>query len=284
MKNAIAAGAFRVNGRRGRKGQRLATQDTVGFAGPANWLSESPEPEPELRAPIVYEDSHLLVVDKPAGMNTHGFSARDINTLASFLAAQRPGILGIGKNRWEPGLLHRLDRETSGLVLIAKTQPAFDHLRVQFRQRRVKKYYQALVWGITAAGGSIDFALAHDRRDKTRMRPAAPTSTFRKRQKSWSALTRYRRVSSCEKFSLLEIEMTTGVTHQIRTHLAAIGHPIVGDTIYGVHTADAFGLKRHFLHAFRLELHHPEDERRMVLESALPAELRQIVNSLQMNS
>ena len=121
----------------------------------------------QLKIPIIYEDESILAVDKPAGVATHGFSGRDGATLANFLAAHRPEVLHIGKSRWEPGLVHRLDIETSGVVVIAKTQVAFDSLREQFRRREVKKIYMALIWGQPLDRGTIELALAHDRGDRT---------------------------------------------------------------------------------------------------------------------
>lgn len=284
LEAAMAAGVFRINGRRARKGDRVTAGDRVSFEGPANWLADGPLPDPNLWAPILYEDAHLLVVDKPAGMDSHGFSGRHAHTLANFLAARRPETLGVGKSKWEPGLVHRLDRETSGLVLVAKTQIAFAHVRLQFHRRRVKKHYWALVWGITPLEGSIDRRIAHDTRDKRRMRAIGRSSKVPKGRKIWRALTRYRRLSTCGKFSLLAVAIETGVTHQIRLHLATIGHPIVGDAIYGVVGADTLGLTRHFLHACRIEFYHPEDERKVVVESALPTELQKILNGLAMET
>jgi 23S rRNA pseudouridine1911/1915/1917 synthase len=279
---AIAAGVFRINGRRARKGDRVAVGNRVSFEGPAHWLADAPLPGSGLRAPILYEDSHLLVVDKPAGMDSHGFSGRHLNTLANFLVARRPETLGVGKSKWEPGLVHRLDRETSGLVMAAKTQTAFAHTRLQFRQRRIKKYYWALVFGMTPFEGSMDYPIARDTRDKRRMRSLTPSSKVKRGQKIWPALTRYRRLATCRRFSLLEVEIATGVTHQIRVHLAAIGHPVVGDAIYGAAEADNLGLKRHFLHACRIEFYHPANERKVRVASRLPAELRKILDDLGM--
>ena len=221
----------------------------------------------------MYEDASVLVVDKPAGMATHGFSGRDLGTLANFLAAERPDLLMIGKSRWEPGLVHRLDRETSGLVLVAKTQAAFDDLRLQFRRRQVKKKYWALVWGITEPEGAMAYPIAHDSRDKKRMRAISDISPRPKKQKSWAALTRFRKLWDADGLSLLEIEMETGVTHQIRVHLAATGHPIVGDILYGENDREKFSLERQFLHAYCLEFFHPRDRRVVKIESELPLEL-----------
>jgi 23S rRNA pseudouridine1911/1915/1917 synthase len=281
VESAIHDKLFRINERAGEKGDRLLVGDRVTFEGPEYWLLTTPVPQAQLRVPIVYEDASVLVVDKPAGMATHGFSGRDVDTLTNFLAAQCPDLVNIGKSPWEPGLVHRLDRETSGLVLVAKTQAAFDYLRLQFRGRQMKKKYWALVWGITEAQGSVAYPIVHDARDKTRMRAMAHGSPRLKEQKSWSALTRFRKLSDVNGFSLLDIEMDTGVTHQIRVHLAAIGHPIVGDSLYGEAGQESFDLKRHFLHACRLEFLHPRDRRIVKIESELPVELERVLRRLK---
>jgi len=129
LHRAIAENLFLHNGRVARKGDRVSGGDRLSFVGPANMLSGAPPPAPQLEIRIIYEDESILAVDKPAGLPTHGFSGRHGATLANFLAAQRPGILNVGRSRWEPGLVHRLDIETSGVVLVAKTQFAFDQLR-----------------------------------------------------------------------------------------------------------------------------------------------------------
>jgi 23S rRNA pseudouridine1911/1915/1917 synthase len=283
VENAIEEKLLRINGRVGKKGDRLIAGDVLRFKGPASWLLESPPADAELKVPILYEDLSLLVVDKPAGMPTHGFSGRATGTLANFLTAQRPDIGDIGKSRWEPGLLHRLDRETSGLVLVAKTQAAFEDLRIQFRRRQIKKRYRALVWGITEAEGSIAYPLIHDPRDQRRMIAVMDAVPSEMRRRRWQALTRFQKRGDAEGLSLLEIEMETGVTHQIRVHLAAAGHPIVGDTLYGVGGADGLGLRRHFLHACGLEFFHPAGRTVVKVESELPAELRAVLEKLSLH-
>jgi len=280
---AIDEKFFLIDGKAGRKGARLAAGAVVSFVGPEPWLSEGPLPNPQLQVPIIYEDRHLLMVDKPAGMDTHGFSGRDNQTLANFLAAERPDLLAVGASRWEPGLVHRLDRETSGLLLIAKTQRAFESLRLQFRRRQIKKSYWALVWGVTAAEGTISYPLIHDSQDGRRMRAVANPAREMTRQRNWQALTRFRRLSGGQELSLLEIEMETGVTHQIRVHLTTIGHPIVGDSLYGPEHGETFGLQRHFLHARRLELQHPETGLTVSIEIGLPDDLKAVLERLKMN-
>ena len=281
VENAIRDRLFRINNRVGEKGDKLLPGDRVTFKGLQHWLLTTPVSQFHLQVKIVYEDASVLVVDKPGGMATHGFSGRDHDTLANFLAAERPDLLVIGMSRWEPGLVHRLDRETSGLVLVAKSQVAFDDLRLQFRRRQVKKKYWALVWGITETQGAVTYPVAHDSRDRRRMRAITDSSLRSTRQKSWEALTRFRKLQEVDGLSLLEIEMDTGVTHQIRVHLAAIGHPIVGDAFYGENNPEKFGLKRHFLHACFLEFFHPESRQIVKTESKLPVELEEVLNRLK---
>jgi 23S rRNA pseudouridine1911/1915/1917 synthase len=271
---AIVEKLFCVNGRAGKKGDRLAAGDRLAFLGPAHWLADRPPDAGHLRVPVVYEDASILALDKPAGLPTHGFSARDGTTLANLIASRWPELLNIGKSRWEPGLVHRLDVETSGLILVAKTQTAFDIVRAQFRRRDIRKTYWALVWGNSLDEGVIDFALTHDSRDKRKMRVV---SSARNAKRAWRALTSYRKLGSTPGLSLLEIEMATGVTHQIRVHLAAIGHPIVGDGLYGGVAEAEIGIGRHFLHAKRLEFCHPDDGRSLTLDSELPQELRDVL-------
>ena len=281
VERAISDKLFRINDRIGGKGDKLSPGDQVTFQGVAHWLRTAPGSQSQLRVPIVYEDVSVLVVDKPAGMATHGFSGRDQGTLANFLAAERPDLLMIGKSRWEPGLVHRLDRETSGMVLVAKTQAAFDDLRLQFRRRQVRKKYWALVWGVTEAEGVVAYPIAHDSRDKRRMQAICDISFRSKKQKIWPALTRFRKLWDAHGLSLLEIGMESGVTHQIRVHLAAIGHSIVGDFLYDQEGRESFGLKRHFLHAHSLEFFHPEDHRVVTIESELPPELKAVIRHLR---
>jgi 23S rRNA pseudouridine1911/1915/1917 synthase len=281
IEQAIRARVFLINGKVGRKGDRLSGGDLLVFAGSKQWSALHPLPDSDLEISIIYEDSTILALDKPAGVATHGFSARDTNTLANFLLAKRPNLVSVGKSRWEPGLVHRLDRETSGLVLVAKTQSAFEHLRSQFHLRQIKKIYRALVWGVSLTEDVIDFPLVHDARDKRRMR-VVTRLTQKSTQRKWNAMTRYRMLGHSSGFSWLEVEMTTGVTHQIRVHLAAIGHAIVGDSLYGANPTKTFGLERHFLHATSLEFRHPDDGRIVRLKAPLPSDLRAVLKRLKL--
>jgi 23S rRNA pseudouridine1911/1915/1917 synthase len=281
LDQALGEKLFLINGRAGKKGDRLAAGDCVVFSGPVEWLADRPPSALRSDVPIIYEDEALLALDKPAGMATHGFSARDDGTLANFILARWPELLSVGKSRWEPGLVHRLDGETSGLILVAKTQTAFDSLRRQFRRREVSKTYWALVWGDSLDRGEIHLPLAHDSSDQRKIRVIDPDGSG-KPTRRWPALTQYRKIAAAPGVSLLEVIMATGVTHQIRVHLTASGWPIVGDGLYGPARKERFGLERHFLHAKALEFRHPDNRRTVKFEAALPGELTEVLERLGM--
>jgi RluA family pseudouridine synthase len=175
-----------------------------------------------------------------------------------------------------------LDRETSGLLVVAKTPESFESLRRQFRERHVEKIYLALAWGKSPAKGVINCPLAHDPGDKRRMRVIV-TPLRKNRLKVWPAATRYRRLKTARGLSLLEVEMASGVTHQIRVHLASSGHPIVADRLYGDPRAETFALQRHFLHAWKLRFDHPAAGGRLNFEAGLPKELRALLTQLEMD-
>jgi 23S rRNA pseudouridine1911/1915/1917 synthase len=276
---AIAEAAFSINGRRGKKGDRLSGGDTLYFRGAAHWLAPAPLPRPDLAVVIRYEDEGVLALDKPAGMATHGFSGRETASLANFLAAARPAMSGVGPSRWEPGLVNRLDRGTSGLVLAAKNQASFDDLRAQSRRGLIKKKYWALVVGKTEKEGIISLSLIHDPGDRKKMAPAK-LKRGEPNRKSWSGTTRFRRRGYSQGYSLIEIQIDRGVTHQIRVHLQASGHPIVGDPLYGGARSDVFDLKRQFLHACYLGFRYSRDGRDVVVESPLPDELKEVLRIL----
>jgi 23S rRNA pseudouridine1911/1915/1917 synthase len=281
----IEAGKIQIDRRTGKKGDILAGGEIVTFCGPPDWLAPGPVPRSELDVLTAYEDDAILVLDKPAGMATHGFSGREANSVANYLVATRPLLRHVGKNIWEPGLVHRLDRETSGLVLVAKEQEVFEALRLQFQQREVQKKYWALVFGRTERQGVIDYPLSHDPADRRKMKAVFKDGAPNKRKRrKWEALTRFVRTAYREGFSLLEVEMKTGVTHQIRVHLASIGHPLVGDLLYGSEPAPTGFPRRHFLHAHYLGFCHPRSSEPVSFESPLPLELEALLARLGMKA
>lgn len=277
---AIAERAFWVNDRPGKKGDKLSGGDRLSYRGPQYLLAPAPLPGSDLAVPLLYEDEFVLVVDKPAGMATHGFSGRERHSLANFLAAARPSLCGVGKSRWEPGLVHRLDRDTSGLVLVAKDQDSFDNLRSQFRRGSIEKKYWALVWGKVARGEILDYPLIHDSKDRKRMRAIKKEGAKKVRAKKWRALTRLKVAGYSQGFTLLEVGIDTGVTHQIRAHLEAFGHALVGDPLYGKNRPDPFALGRQFLHAYYLGFRHPMSDQEVVIKSPLPGELKRVLEDL----
>jgi 23S rRNA pseudouridine1911/1915/1917 synthase len=261
----IAEGAVRVNGRRAAKGTLLSAGDRL-------TLPELPPlaPEPDLVVPIVYADEELVALDKPGGMPGHALDPRQRGTAAAFLVARYPETAGIG-DPLAPGLVHRLDTGTSGLLLAARTAPAHAALRAAFRDHAVEKRYLAVVAGIPRTPARIEIALAHDSRDARRMIPA-PSGA-----RAWPASTEIALVHAGTDRALVEATMRTGVTHQIRAHLAALGHPVVGDVLYGGPGAE-LRAGRHALHAARLVLPHPASGRRLELASELPADLRALMD------
>ena len=260
---------------------------------PAHTLREGDEVEVELTAPpttdftpenipldIVYEDDTLVVVNKSAGLVVHPAAGTPSGTLANALAYHFQQLPGRGTGV-RPGIVHRLDRDTSGLLVVAKTEAALENLSDQFRDRTVFKSYVALVHGrVLSNSGKIDQPLARDPSNRTRMAVV---------RGGRNALTLYRVRRSFDRFTLLDVELKTGRTHQIRVHLAWLKHPVVGDETYGAGRDNTIQdpqlrarirqLNRHFLHAEKLAFTHPKTHEQVKFESALPAELSQLLNA-----
>lgn len=227
---------------------------------------------------IVYEDDTLVVVNKPAGLVVHPAAGTPSGTLANALAYHFQQLPSIGTGV-RPGIVHRLDRDTSGLLVVAKTEAALENLSDQFRDRTVFKSYVALVHGrVLSNSGKIDQPLARDRSNRTRMAVV---------RGGRNALTLYRVRRLFQRFTLLDVELKTGRTHQIRVHLAWLKHPVVGDETYGGGRDNTIqdpqlrarirNLKRHFLHAEKLAFTHPATKEAMKFESPLPAELSELL-------
>jgi 23S rRNA pseudouridine1911/1915/1917 synthase len=257
----IAEGLVRVNGRRAAKGTLVGPDDRVTLP-----VLGSLAPEPALAVPVVYEDPHLAVLDKPGGMPGHALDPRQRGTVAAFVLARFPETAGIGQPL-APGFVHRLDTGTSGLLAVARTAEAHTTLREAFRRHLVEKQYLALVAGVPPEVLRIDAPLGHDASDRRRMR-TAPV-----RGQTWPAVTEVTRLAVGEGIALLAATMRTGVMHQIRAHLASVGHPLLGDVLYGGPAA-ALAPGRHALHAAALRLPHPDGGRIVSFSSPLPVELQ----------
>lgn len=277
----IRNGGVLVNGSPVKTGYMLRPGDAVALQ--AAVASPEPQPQPEnIPLQVIYEDEDLAVIDKPAGLVCHAGAGVQKGTLVNALLYHF-GTLETG-DALRPGIVHRLDKLTSGLLVVAKNLQAHRTLARQFKNRQVRKEYLALVYGRPApAAGTIDLPLGRDPRDRKKISVRA-----RKRR---VAVTHYCEERGYGPFSLLRVRIETGRTHQIRVHLAQVGHPVVGDMLYGgnrsrnladpVLRLAARDLQRHFLHAQRLEFCHPRTGEKLSFTTLLPTELSAFLELVQ---
>ena len=253
-----------------RPGDRV----TVSLLPPAP-ASVGPEALP---LEILYEDPDLAVLNKPAGMVVHPSAGHASGTLVNALLHHIDDLSGVG-GELRPGIVHRLDRGTSGVMVVAKNDKAHQELARQFHDREVEKEYIALVWGVVHAGRRIDAAIGRDPDNRQKMSSRSRHARH--------AVTRITRARNLPGVTLCQVAIHTGRTHQIRVHLSAIGHPIVGDSLYGgVHRRvpgdirAVQRLERPFLHAYRLMFTHPRDGRRLEFTAPLPDDLQRVLDDL----
>jgi 23S rRNA pseudouridine1911/1915/1917 synthase len=259
-----------------KAGEEVEPGDRVTIRAARHELRAVPE---DLPLNIIYEDDDLLVVNKPAGMVVHVGAGVKSGTLVNALL-HHVGKLSTAGGELRPGIVHRLDRMTSGLVVVAKNDSAHRELSAQFKSREVHKTYLALVHGrLTDLHGEISTSVGRDPKRRIRMRPGGIGAR--------EASTRYRLLRRFRHFTLLEAEPRTGRTHQIRVHLSSIGHPVVGDTLYGaparlrIDTREEKTLERNFLHATALALRHPRTQERLSFKAALAPELEDFLKRLE---
>ena len=266
IKRLIVDGHVTVDGRAHNAGFRLRSGQTVSI--------RVPEPAPTHMLPqsipidVVYEDDALMVVDKPAGMAVHPGVGHPDSTLLNAILGMRPDVAAVG-GTLRPGLVHRLDKDTSGLLIVAKTDAAHRSLTLQFKDRLVEKRYTALVCGRLAPPSAIiDAPVGRDPRDRKKMAIS---------EDGREASTMYHTVANYADFTHADVRPKTGRTHQIRVHFASIGHPVAGDATYG--RSDP-RIERQFLHAAGLEFDHPVTGGRVTFESALPDDLASTLHKL----
>ena len=286
VQQLIEQGQVLVDGKTAKPSLRLRGGEQVRVIGPAKLAPLRAIPE-DIPIDIVYEDDDLAVVNKPAGMMVHAGAgatedARNRGTLVNALL-HRFGQLSDAGGELRPGIVHRLDKETSGLMVVAKNDETHRKLAAQFAGRQVKKTYIALVHGwVTADQGTINRSISRDSVRRVRMTT--------RRAGGREAITHYRvekRVDSpFGKFTLLQIKIDTGRTHQIRVHLSSLGYPVVGDTVYGAPVqvngpGGAMSLARNFLHAGALEFHHPRTGKLLSFARGLPGELEGFLGTVQ---
>ena len=295
IQRLIKDGHIHVAGRTAKSNQPVKGGQAISVDVPEP-VDAAPAAE-ALPLPILYQDSDLIVVDKPAGMVVHPAAGHDSGTLVNALLHHVDDLSGIGGEK-RPGIVHRLDRGTSGLMVVAKHDKAHEELARQFHDREVEKEYVALVWGEVMAGRRIDAPIGRDPVNRKRMSAVEARASGRaaaarapdsaRARRSREAVTRIVRADHFGRtLTLARVAIHTGRTHQIRVHLSAIGHPIVGDPLYGgVHRRVPGDLRavthldRPFLHAARLVFKHPGDGRRMEFESELPADLQRVLDEL----
>lgn len=272
----INEGLVKVNGRPALKvRQTIATGDLIEWIEPAaRPIALVPEDRP---LKILFEDPHLLVLDKPAGLVIHPAPGHEAGTLVHALLHHCPDLRGVG-GELRPGIVHRLDRDTSGVLVVAKHEEAHRQLAEQFKSRQVKKEYLALVYGHPEPpSGVIETLIGRSpsRRDKMSARV----------MHGRLARTRYRTLATSDTGSLLLVQIETGRTHQIRVHMAHIGHPVVGDPMYGSRTAQnrRLGVGRQMLHAWRIGFHHPATLERMEFECPVPPDFKSAMQQIRIS-
>ena len=268
IQSLASDGLITVNGSPARASQRVRAHDAIVVNVPPAQTLEDLVPQ-DIPVPVIYEDEHVIVVDKPVGLPVHPGPGHPDGTLVNALLARCPDIRGIG-GEIRPGIVHRLDRDTSGIMVAAKTQRAHQNLTEQIRARTVRKDYTAVSVGlVTPEDGTIDAPIARDPRHRQRMAVDAGGRPSR---------SHYRTVEELPGHTLLRVGLETGRTHQIRVHMAYSGYPLLGDPVYG---RPSPLIDRQFLHASDLGFHHPETGRWMDHHAPLPADLEQTLELLR---
>lgn len=281
IKNLLEEGMVLVNDKASKSGHKIKPDDRISI--------EIPEPEPLTIKPepipidIVYEDDDIIVVNKPAGIAVHPGAGQSSGTLINALAYHTKDKLSKIGDPMRPGVVHRLDKDTTGALIFAKTDEAYRNLSEQFKAHSTGRKYIALVWGdLKEDEGSVDLAIG---RDLTQRKKFSPRT-----KKSRTAITHYKVMKRYLMMSLVELTLETGRTHQIRVHLTAIHHPVVGDQIYGKRKVtenlpkpifDVLKrMKRQCLHAKTLNIKHPRTGERMEFSAPLPPDMDEVLKQL----
>jgi len=273
----IAAGLVTVNDKAVKAGYRLSVGDTIQILRPLAPIAQL-EPLP-IPLEVLYQDADCLIVNKPAGLVVHPAAGHHQDTLVNILIARYPELIPLfesAEGGHRRGIVHRLDRDTSGLLMVARHEDAWRALQAQFKARQVSKTYLALLYGrMKEATGQVDAPLGRDPRNRKRMAVVA---------EGRRALTEYRvrefLYDARGEYTLVEVHLYTGRTHQIRVHMAYINHPVVGDSVYG-RRKPSLACPRQFLHAHRLGFRRLSDGQWIEVESPLPDDLQKVLDGLK---
>ncbi len=274
VQRLVDEGAVMVNGKPSKAAYHIKPGDAIVVQLPAPPPVEA-QAEP-IPLEIVYEDADLLVINKPAGMVVHPAAGHSSGTLVNAVLAHTPELRDVGESG-RSGIVHRLDKDTSGLILVAKTVAAHENLQRQFKSRSVAKIYIALVEGhLAPPQGLIDVPIGRDKQQRKRMAIVPDGRVARTAFKAAEFFDK-----GAQHYTLVEVRPQTGRTHQIRVHLAWLKFPIVGDSVYGRRRKTILPLRRHFLHAQSLAFRLPSDDRELVLTAPLPPDLSAVLELLR---
>ena len=269
IQRMINEGNLLVNNNKIKSSYKVNIGDTIEFS-----LDEPEElniKAQDIPLNVIYEDNDIIVINKEKGMVVHPGNGRTEGTLVNALMSRcKESLSGIG-GKIRPGIVHRLDKDTSGIIIVAKNDKAHINLSEQIKNRKVNKYYVALVRGnVTENNATINMPIARSSKDRKKMAVS---------EKGKEAITHFKVLKRYNGYTLLEVKIDTGRTHQIRVHLSEIGYPVVGDEVYS-NGKNKFGVKGQCLHAKRIEFIHPVTNKKMVLEAELPVYFKNILKEL----
>ncbi len=267
----IKDGRVTVNGARCKANQKLQAGDRVEWSVP-DPAPATPQAE-DISLDVLYEDKHMIVINKPAGLVVHPAVGNETGTLVNALLHHCTDLTGIG-GEIRPGIVHRLDKDTSGVMVIAKNEASMAELSRQFKERETAKEYLTIVWGVPyGKRGTIETTIG--RHPVHRKKMAANVRNGRE------AVSHFEVIEPLGEAALVRVKIETGRTHQIRVHMAHIKHPVIGDTVYGRGRASSVKAERQMLHAARLSLNHPKSGKPMTFEAPLPADMEALLKQLR---
>ena len=277
IQSLIRAGSILLNGCPTKPSQKLVREMAVRVDVPPPVSSEL-VPE-DIPLDVLYEDADVVVLNKPAGLVVHPAAGHASGTLVNALLAHCPDLAGIGGEK-RPGIVHRLDRDTTGVMVVAKNELAMHGLVSQFRQRQVEKEYLALVWGrLAPTSGRVETPIGRNPHNRKTMSATSGSGRL--------AITTYQTIELFRDTSLVTVRIETGRTHQIRVHMAFLGHSVVGDPQYGRQRYQVLPISvptRQMLHAIRLGLNHPRTGERLIIEAPVPDDMRVLLETLRNQS